>query len=77
MLSLKRQDSGGAVQKNIRYLQGVIANFSADSSGSALIEYSLIAGGIGIGVMMAILSLGTEVTALYQIILTGIQSINQ
>lgn len=75
MHSLKLPQSDGSARRNIRSLQRVIAIFSADRSGSAIIEYSLIAGGIALGVMMAIMSLGAEVTALYQVILTGIQSI--
>lgn len=76
MHSLKLQASDGSARRNIRKLQHLIAIFSADCGGSALIEYSLIAGGVGLGVMTAILSLGAEVTALYQLIVTGIQSIH-
>jgi Flp pilus assembly pilin Flp len=52
-----------------------LISFAADARGSALIEYSLIAAGLGLGLLIAILSLSDELQAIYSGISAGVASL--
>jgi Flp pilus assembly pilin Flp len=56
-------------------MQKPIRRILSDCSGSALIEYSLLLGGIAIALLSAISALGNELTATYQAIISGVASI--
>lgn len=56
------------MQKNLK-------KFAKDCRGSCLIEYGLISGGIAIVLVSAISSLNSELTAIYQTIISGVASI--
>jgi Flp pilus assembly pilin Flp len=62
-------DTGDAMRK-------AIIDFSANTSGSAALEYSLVAGAVALGVIAAIVSLGESLGAIYQTIASGIASMN-
>lgn len=46
-------------------MRQIFARFAADSDGSAALEYSLTIAFIAIGLLLAIASLGDELSALY------------
>jgi pilus assembly protein Flp/PilA len=52
-----------------------LARFLDDTKGSASIEYGLIAAGIAIAVLAGVQSIGTELTELYQSIVSGIYAL--
>ena len=56
-------------------MQKAIKRFAIDSRGSALIEYSLLAGSIAIVLLSAITTLSNELAVMYQTIISGIASI--
>jgi len=57
-------------------MRKAIIDFSANTSGSAALEYSLVAGAVALGVIAAIVSLGESLGAIYQTIASGIASMN-
>ena len=50
----------------------LLARFSKDESGATAIEYGLIAALIGIGIITAATSVGTEVSATFDDVATGL-----
>jgi Flp pilus assembly pilin Flp len=57
-------------------MRKAIIHFWADTSGSAALEYSLVAGALALGIIAAIVSLGETLGAVYQTIIAGIASMN-
>jgi len=56
-------------------IRPIISRFLSDGRGSAMIEYSLIAAAVAIGILSALSSLGETLGGLYQTILSGLVSI--
>ena len=57
-------------------MRKAIIHFWADMSGTAALEYSLVAGAVALGIIAAIASLGESLGAVYQTIVSGIASMN-
>ena len=57
-------------------MRKAIIHLWADQTGSAALEYSLVAGAIALGVIAAIVSLGESLGGVYQTIVSGIASMN-
>jgi pilus assembly protein Flp/PilA len=47
-------------------MQNFLSRFMRDESGATAIEYCLIAGGVGVVIVVAVQALGTAVTASFQ-----------
>ena len=56
-------------------MRKAIIDFWADTSGSAAIEYSLLAGALALGIIAAIASFTETLGGLYQTIISGVASI--
>ena len=54
----------------------MLTNFLRDESGATAIEYGLIAGLVSVAIILALTSLGTELSALFDRIATEVSSAN-
>ncbi len=57
-------------------MRKAVIHFWADRSGSAAIEYSLVAGAIGFVVIAAIVSLSETLGTMYQTVIAGLAAVN-
>lgn len=58
-------------------MRRVIARFATDREGSAAIEYSLVIACIALGILAALLSLGSELQQIYAGIMSGLASLSE
>lgn len=56
-------------------MRKAIIDFCADTSGSAAIEYGLLAGALALGIIAAIVSFSETLGGVYQTIISGLASI--
>jgi len=54
----------------------MLMNFLRDESGATAIEYGLIAGLVSVAIILALTSLGTELSSLFDRIATEVSSAN-
>lgn len=57
-------------------MRKAITHFWADRSGSAAIEYSLVAGAMAFVVIAAVTSLSQTLSAMYQTVISGLAIVN-
>jgi Flp pilus assembly pilin Flp len=57
-------------------MRRALIRFTADAKGSAAIEYSLIAAGLALGVLMAVLSFSDQLQGIYAGIEAGVASLS-
>ncbi len=57
-------------------MRRALIRFTADAKGAAAIEYSLIAAGLALGVLMAVLSFSDQLQGIYAGIEAGVASLS-